>query len=87
MAVTLNTDVESLAQRLSVSLQSSLQEAIRAKLMNEAAVIVSDLAREMAQSLHGKVSMYRDHMQDRVHVALVLDGVSELVPPRDETKA
>jgi hypothetical protein len=82
MAQTLNTDVETLSHRLTDGLQKTLEAAIKGNLMAQADVIVSGIAREMAQSLHGKVHVYRDHMEDRLQIVLVLDGVKELVPPR-----
>jgi hypothetical protein len=83
MTYALNTDIETLAARLTSGLHGALEKAIRDKLMEQAEPIVSALARDMARSLHGSVVMYQDHMRDQVQVQLVLDGVKELVPKRE----
>lgn len=82
MAIELHTDTETLARRLTAGLEGGLEAAIKGELMTQADVIVSKMAREMAQNLRGNIQMWRDYQQDRVQVMLVLDGVKELVPPR-----
>ena len=82
MAMTLHTDTETLSRRLTEGLEGGLEAVIKGELMKQADVLVSKLAREMAQNLRGNIQVWRDYASDRVQVELVLDGVKELVPPR-----
>jgi len=80
----LETTIESLAERVTAGLESSLESAIKAELMKQADVIVSDIARKMAKSLRANIATYQDYPNDRLMVHLVLDGVKELVPAKGE---
>lgn len=76
----LKTDIDSLASRLTDSLKSELELAIKEKLMFHADAIVSEVAREMAQNLRSSISTYHDYPNDRLNVTLILDRVQAAVP-------
>lgn len=75
----LDTDIASLSRRLAMSLNEELEKEIKSKLMSQADIIVSKLAKEMAQNLSTNIKAHNDVAGDRLQIYLVIDGVSELV--------
>jgi hypothetical protein len=86
MTLLYETDPQTLARRLTGGLHDALERAIKAELMVHADKIVTKVAHEMAQSLHGMVHSTRDHMKDQLIVQLALNGVVEIVPPSAQEK-
>jgi hypothetical protein len=76
---TVETSVEALADRLTKSFQDTIERAIKEALMKQAEVIVTQIAKDMAKSLHGRVSTYRD-AADGLKVSLIINGVSQNIP-------
>ncbi len=80
----LRTDLNTLAKRLTAGLEDQLTWAIEEELKTHMAPIITKVARQMAQNLHGRISAYNDFRDAEIKVTLVLDGKSEVVEPDDE---
>lgn len=72
-------DKDTLASKLASILMSELEKELRQKLMENADVIVTELARDIASKLTSYTKTHYDYRNDLTKYELHIDGVNELV--------
>lgn len=78
MAMFIDTGVATIAEALGGSLRGALEQAIKARLMEQAEVIVSQTARELADNLQARIDSWRGPFDGSAQVSLIIDGVREI---------
>ncbi len=82
--LSLKTDVETLVQHISKGLKEELEAALYRALLQQAQSTIKAIAKEMAESLHGRLDYQRNSLEDKTIVMLSLNGVREIVVPPPE---
>jgi hypothetical protein len=70
----LDTDLDTLAHRLTAGIESSLEAAIKEKLIAQTDPIISSIAKQIAKNIRTKILMYREFQQGEVRISIQIDG-------------
>jgi hypothetical protein len=70
----LDTDLDTLSRRLTAGIESSLEGAIKERLIVQADPIITAIAKQMAKNIRAKILMYRELADNEVRISIQIDG-------------